>query len=88
MQRRMEKNVITYETGHEDFLIDAVDKCEKTEWGSEHVYEAWIYRESEDTKKMIYGEPAGAYRTFEEFCADLEEDDFDVFYRRYDREVM
>ncbi len=87
MKIRKEESVVTYETGHEDFLVDAVDKYDMTDNGKEHIYEAWIYRESEDTKKMIYGELAGAYRTFEEFCADLEEDDFDVFYRRYDREV-
>ena len=86
MKRRETAKVITYETGHEDFLIDAIDKYDET--AQEHVYEAWLYRESVGMKQMINGMLAERYKwSFEDFCKDLEEDDFDGFYGPYDRKV-
>ena len=87
MKRRDIINMVTYETGHEDFLIDAVDKYENVDGEQDHVYEAWLYRESMGMKQMIYGMLAERYGTFEEFCKDLEDDDFDEFYGPYDRKV-
>lgn len=83
MKKRADR-IETYETGHEDFLVDVVDKYDRT--AQEHVYEAWIYRESVGMKVMIYGVLAEKSGSFEGFCACLD-DDLEEFYNMYDRKT-
>ena len=83
MKRRETATVITYETGHEDFLIDAIDKYDET--AQEHVYEAWLYRESKCMKVRFDGFTVGAKCAyFEAFCACIKKYELDELYGLYD----
>lgn len=54
----------TYETGHEDFMIDIVE--------SRYIYEAWLYREAEGRKDIMFGIER-EFWTMEEFLNKVEE---------------
>ena len=73
--------VVTYETGHEDFLIDVVR-------GSD-AYDVWLYRESWGPKLYVTTMPSTAME-FEEFCASLEKgmdlaEDYATYYEMLER---
>ena len=61
-----ERNTVTttYETGREDFMIDVVE--------SGYVYEAWLYREAEGRKEIMFGIER-EFWTMEEFLNKVEE---------------
>lgn len=82
--KRREQTVITFETGHDNFLVDAVDTYDTTAQGQEHVYEAWIYRENMGVKMVMFGVLAEQSGSFEGFCAGIK--NLDEFYDIYDKE--
>lgn len=63
MLMETENRTTTYETGHEDFMIDIV------EFG--YNYEAWLYREAEGRKDLMFGVER-EFWTMEEFLSKVE----------------